>query len=195
MLRIDTPALALFSLACGVLLGACATPIGYASGTSVTERDSLHRSTAAPAVDMEAPFIAHTVETDIAVPPDRLLPWLVNVPLERILLGTEKLAGIERTDVLSPAWGSPGARRRVVLRDGNTSLEELLLVEEGQRFRYVVWNFTNEARRAVSTRSASSTSRQPRQGHTCAGRTASLAMGGPPRASSRTSSRRTSLGT
>lgn len=149
MPRLDTPAIALFSLACGVLLGACATPIGYASGTSATERDSLHRSTVAPAVDMEAPFIAHTVETDIAVPPDRLLPWLVNVPLERILLGTEKLAGIERTDVLSLSWGGPGARRRVVLRDGNTSLEELLLVEEGQRFRYVVWNFTNEARRAV----------------------------------------------
>lgn len=149
MLRIDTPALALFSLVCGVVLGACATPIGYSSGTSVTERDALHRSTAAPTVEMEAPFIAHTVETDIAVPPALLLPWLVNVPLERILLGTEKLSGIERTDALSPSWGSPGARRRVVLRDGNTSLEELLLVEEGQRFRYVVWNFTNEARRAV----------------------------------------------
>ncbi|RKH09642.1 hypothetical protein D7V97_16010 [Corallococcus sp. CA053C] len=149
MPRIATPALTLLSLACGVFLGACATPVGYASGTSVTERDSLHRATAAPAVEPEAPFIAHTVEADIAVPPDLLLPWLVNVPLERILLGTEKIAGIERTEVLSPSWGSPGTRRRVVLRDGNTSLEELLVVEEGRRFQYVVWNFTNEARRAV----------------------------------------------
>ncbi|NTX12260.1 SRPBCC family protein [Myxococcus sp. CA051A] len=149
MPRIATPAVTLLSLACGVFLSACATPIGYASGTSVTERDTLHRSTPAPTVEPEAPFIAHTVETDIAAPPEVLLPWLVNVPLERILLGTEKLAGIERTDVLSASWGSPGARRRVVLRDGNTSLEELLVVEEGRRFQYVVWNFTNEARRAV----------------------------------------------
>lgn len=149
MPRLAAPAVTLLFLACGVLLGACATPVGYASGTSVAERDSLHRSTAAPTVEPEASFIAHTVEADIAVPPSRLLPWLVNVPLERILLGTEKLAGIERTDALSPSWGSPGARRRVVLRDGNTSLEELLVVEEDRRFQYVVWNFTNEARRAV----------------------------------------------
>ncbi|MCP3098691.1 SRPBCC family protein [Myxococcus sp. K15C18031901] len=140
---------ALLFLASGVFLGACATPVGYASGTSSLERDSLHRSTPAPTVESQARFVSHTVEADIALSPDRLLPWLVNVPLERVLPGTEQLAGIERTEALSPTWGSPGARRRVVLRDGNTSLEELLVVEEGRRFQYVVWNFTNSSRRAV----------------------------------------------
>ncbi|WP_257461559.1 SRPBCC family protein [Archangium lipolyticum] len=148
MMRISSPVV--LALAVGALMSACAaTPIGYESGTTAAERDSLHRSVAAPVVEANAPFISHTLEAEIAVPPGVLLPWLVNVPLERVLPGTEELPGVERADVLSASWGTPGTRRRVVLRDGNTALEELLVVEEGRRFQYVVWNFTNDARRAV----------------------------------------------
>lgn len=144
------PSPALMALAFGALLSACATtPIGYEPGTTAAERDSLHRSTAVPTVEANESFISHTVEADIAVAPGVLLPWLVNVPLERVLPGTESLPGVERTDLLSASWGTPGTRRRVVQRDGNTALEELLAVEEGRRFQYVVWNFTNDGRRAV----------------------------------------------
>ncbi|MDC0672272.1 SRPBCC family protein [Nannocystis radixulma] len=54
-----------------------------------------------------------------------------------------------RTDPLSSQWGAVGTRRRVVFRDGDTALEQIDHLEAGSQFRYVVWNSTNDGRRAV----------------------------------------------
>lgn len=48
---------------------------------------------------------------------------------------------------------SVGARRLVCLTDGSMAVEEVLLTEsngESNRFRYVVWNYTNPKFRDVS---------------------------------------------
>ena len=43
-------------------------------------------------------------------------------------------------------WPQPGARRRVVRKDGNESLEEVLENSWPTRFRYEVWGFTDQER-------------------------------------------------
>jgi len=78
-----------------------------------------------------------------------LLKWIINVPLEKVLLGTEKIARVTHSGPLSRGFGYPASRRRVVLEDGNTALEEVIEVENGKSFRYMVWNFTNSARLAT----------------------------------------------
>lgn len=137
--------LALLALALLALTGCATTAIGYEPDTSEAERDRLHRTTPRPVVDARDVFVGHTEVAEIPLPPADLLAWIVQVPLERVLLGTDDLAAVARTEPLTDGWGQPGDRRRVVLEDGNTALEELVDYVPGSHFDYVVWNFTNEA--------------------------------------------------
>jgi hypothetical protein len=69
--------------------------------------------------------------------------------LATFLSGTAAVAGVVRTDALSGSWGSPGDRRRVVFADGNSAVEEILEIAP-QRFRYEVWNLTNDTGRFIT---------------------------------------------
>lgn len=74
-------------------------------------------------------------------------------PLEEAIRPTHDLPGVSGTFRLSDGpYGTPGARRLVCLTDGNYSVEEVLLTEsgsDGNRFRYVVWNYTSPKFRDV----------------------------------------------
>lgn len=54
-----------------------------------------------------------------------------------------------RTEPLTGSWGAPGSRRRVVLADGNTALEELIEDRRPDLYLYEVWNFTSAAGKYV----------------------------------------------
>jgi hypothetical protein len=75
-------------------------------------------------------------------------------PLEEAIRPTKDLPGVSGTFRLSSGpFGTVGARRLVCLTDGNIAVEEVLLTEsnsDGNRFRYVVWNYTHPKFRDVS---------------------------------------------
>jgi hypothetical protein len=129
--------------------GCAATAVGYAAGTTPSERDALHRTTQRPALEVGADMITSTVESDIPVTLDQYLAFSDATPLERVLPGSTNIPRVIRTEPLSDRWGVPGARRRVVLADGNTALEEILEMRLPEAFRYMVWNFTSAAGRFV----------------------------------------------
>ena len=74
-------------------------------------------------------------------------------PLEEAIRPTKDLPGVSGTFRLSKGpYGSVGARRLVCLTDGSIAVEEVLLTEsnsDGNRFRYVVWNYTHPKFRDV----------------------------------------------
>lgn len=75
-------------------------------------------------------------------------------PLEEAIRPTKDLPGVSGTFRLSDGpYGTVGARRLVCLTDGSTAVEEVLLTESNggtNRFRYVVWNYTNPKFRDVA---------------------------------------------
>ncbi len=68
-------------------------------------------------------------------------------PLEEAIRPTKDLPGVSGTFRLSTGpFGTVGGRRLVCLTDGNFAVEEVLLAEstgDGNRFMYVVWNYTS----------------------------------------------------
>jgi hypothetical protein len=48
--------------------------------------------------------------------------------------------------MIQGTWGEVGARRRVIRKDGNQTLEEILEHKRPTLFRYEVWAFTDRAR-------------------------------------------------
>jgi hypothetical protein len=74
-------------------------------------------------------------------------------PLEEAIRPTRDLPGVSGTFRLSNGpYGTVGARRLVCLTDGNIAVEQVLLTESSggtNRFRYVVWNYTNPKFRDV----------------------------------------------
>lgn len=99
---------------------------------------------ARPAVDGDG-FVSHTEEITVHVPMEFLHEWRHESSghLENTLRGTNKIAGVERTEMIRGTWPEPGARRRVVRKDGNQSLEEVLENTWPTSFRYEVWGFTD----------------------------------------------------
>jgi hypothetical protein len=97
-------------------------------------------------------LLAHTEQIDIA----RSLAAVVqagNRPLSAGIRPTRDLPGVSGTfNLTKGGYGTAGARRLVCLTDGSIAVEEVLHREahsEGQRFRYVVWNYTSPKFRDV----------------------------------------------
>ena len=91
-------------------------------------------------------FVRHTEEITVQVPIQFLDQWRRSKPLETTLRGTQKIAGVARTEMIQGTWGEVGARRRVIRKDGNQTLEEVLESRQPTLFRYEVWGFTDRAR-------------------------------------------------
>ena len=91
-------------------------------------------------------FVQHTETTVVHVPMDALTKWRQSVSLESILHGTKRIPGVDHTVMIQGVWPETGARRRVFLKDGNTTTEEVLVNRRPGLFRYEVWGFTNWAR-------------------------------------------------
>jgi hypothetical protein len=98
-----------------------------------------------PALD-QGGFVSHTEEITVGVPIRFLVEWRRSKPLETTLRGTARIAGVARTEMIRGIWGDVGARRRVVRKDGNQTLEEILENDQPTWFRYEVWGFTDSAR-------------------------------------------------
>ncbi len=98
-----------------------------------------------PPVDQRG-FVRHTETTVVHVPMDALTKWRRSVSLESILHGTKRIPGVDHTVMIRGVWDETGARRRVFLKDGNTTIEEVLVNQRPGLFQYEVWGFTNRAR-------------------------------------------------
>ena len=100
-----------------------------------------------PPLDQDG-FVSHTEEITVHVPMEFLHEWRHGSSghLENTLRGTNKIAGVARTEMINGTWPEPGARRRVIRRDGNQSLEEVLQNTWPTSFRYEVWGFTDRER-------------------------------------------------
>lgn len=121
----------------GLLVGghsvACEPPIGFVNPP---------RPQIAPLDEL----LAHTEQIDIA----RSLADVMQAgrrPLSDGIRPTRDLPGVSGTfNLTSKGFGTAGARRLVCLTDGSIAIEEVLDREahgDGQRFRYVVWNYTS----------------------------------------------------
>lgn len=124
-----------------VLAGCAATAVGEAPGTPPT----VQRATPRPAIAPDDDLRIARREIVVDVPIDRFVPWLRAAELATILKGTDRIPAVARTELLTPSWSGPGTRRRVVLTDGSTALEEWVADELPERFEYVVWNYTSDA--------------------------------------------------
>lgn len=97
-------------------------------------------------------LLSHTEVKEVALPLADVMKGAAR-PLEEAIRPTKDLPGVSGTFRLSSGpYGSVGARRLVCLTDGNIAVEEVLLTESKDgvnRFRYVVWNYTNPKFRDV----------------------------------------------
>lgn len=100
---------------------------------------------ARPLVDQSG-FVRHTETIVVHVPMDALTKWRRSVSLESILHGTKRIPGVDHTVMIHGVWDETGARRRVFLKGGNTTTEEVLVNQRPALFRYEVWGFANWAR-------------------------------------------------
>ncbi len=135
------------------LFGAgCSSPtaVGYGPGIRPAERDRLHRSTPIPKIAKMEQLTATTVAETFDVPLSFAQNWFLKMPLSEALLGTEQIPGVRGTTSLTQGeWGQVGARRRVDIKDNSSALEQILVCELPERFRYVVWNYTSDAAKYV----------------------------------------------
>ncbi len=98
-----------------------------------------------PSLDKHG-FIAHTEEIVIEVPLKRFDEWSWSTSLDSVLKGTKRISRVVRTEIIEGTWGEVGARRRVIMEDGNEAVEEILENVRPTLFRYQVWGFTNRGR-------------------------------------------------
>jgi hypothetical protein len=97
-------------------------------------------------------LVSHTEVKEVALPMAEVMRGAAR-PLEEAIRPTKDLPGVSGTFRLSSGpYGTVGARRLVCLTDGSIAVEEVLLTESndaGNRFRYVVWNYTHPKFRDV----------------------------------------------
>jgi hypothetical protein len=104
-----------------------------------------------PVIDLAAPMIARTDRMVVDRAPRALSDLMLAAKLEDQLPATRGLPGVVGTTLLTPGeWGEPGARRMVHLSDGASATEQILDNVPGERFRYVVWDYTTAAARPIA---------------------------------------------
>ena len=147
-----------FALALGWLLSgqsqACEPPPGFVNPP---------RPEIAPLEEL----LSHTELKEIDQPLAAVMQG-ANRPLR--IDATKDLAGVSGTFRLSSGpYGTVGARRLVCKTDGHIAVEEVLLTEansEGNRFRYLVWNYTGPKYRDVDYAVGEFVRTQPAAGKT-----------------------------
>lgn len=89
--------------------------------------------------------LAQTRSATIGAPPEELLAWVVEVPLEDVFGPYRSIPAVTGSEPLAGRWPDEGAQRRVLLADGHQAAEVLLERQSGSSFTYQVWGFTNAA--------------------------------------------------
>jgi hypothetical protein len=149
MIRLGKGMIKTLVLAASVAGCATATPIGAGPDMTPAMRDYFQRTTPRPVLEDSPDTITSTVEEDLPIGVEAWSRSLGEGKLEDILVGTKGIPKVIRTENLSASWGQPGSRRRVVLEDGNSALEELLEDRRPSLYLYEVWNFTSDAGKYV----------------------------------------------
>jgi hypothetical protein len=128
---------------------ACGSPSGVSPPINAAERDRLESAMPRPPIEDGGHF-ASVVEGDVPIAAADYCDSFQKTPLEDILtVRTANIPRVTRTEPLRGTWWTPGARRRVVLEDGNSAVEEIIGRQCPGTFRYEVWNYTNDAGKYV----------------------------------------------
>ncbi len=147
MIRIPALPVAVVAMASG--LAACSGPVGVDPTLPSAQRDQLQRAMARPTIDPKASYETASVTMELPVPLATFRAWFAMNGARQpgaYPVGTASVPGVARTEPLTGTWQQPGDRRRVVLADGHTSVEEIVENTPGQ-FRHVGWNSTNKTGR------------------------------------------------
>lgn len=80
---------------------------------------------------------------------ERYVEWSTSAPLEEVLPGSDEIPRFIATEPVIGVWDQVGARRRIVLEDGNYAAEEILANDGPSRFRYQVWGYTSPTPRLI----------------------------------------------
>lgn len=107
--------------------------------------DATHAFAEPPIRQENLETITRARSAFVDVPPDELLAWIIDVPLEDVFDRHGTIPAVAGTAPLSPVWPEVGARRRVLLSDGHQAAEVILSIEGASAFTYQVWGFTNMA--------------------------------------------------
>ena len=82
--------------------------------------------------------------------PEEVYARLNGAPLEGLIPGTDRIPAVVGTAALNDIpFPHPGARRRVMLADGNTATEEVIENTPGGYFSYKVWGYTLSTARPI----------------------------------------------
>ena len=133
------------------MLSACSPPtaIGVDPALSPQERDRIQtdapRPEIAPAEQLRRTTLSFTVNVPVAFMAD----WFGSVPLQDMVEATDAIPRVVETQLLTEAWAGAGARRRIILENGDTALEDILVDDLPRSFRYIAWNYTTDAARFV----------------------------------------------
>src|SRR5690348_859495 len=85
----------------------------------------------------------HEEQAAIPLPPEEVYARLNGASLERVLSGTGRIPAVVGTTALNDIpFPHPGARRRVLLADDSTAIEEVIENTPGKYFSYKVWGYT-----------------------------------------------------
>lgn len=96
------------------------------------------------------PSPSHTVSRRASVGIERLFDSVVAEDvLPKVLHRWGPIPGVVGTRDLTGPWTTPGSERTVVLEDGSTARERLVLWERPRRFEYLVDRFTSPLGRFV----------------------------------------------
>jgi len=92
----------------------------------------------------------HEEQTAIPLPPEEVYARLNGAPLEGLVPGTGRIPAVVGTAALNDIpFPHPGARRRVMLADGNTATEEVIENTPDAYFSYKVWAYTLSTARPI----------------------------------------------
>ncbi|MES2901623.1 MAG: SRPBCC family protein [Pseudomonadota bacterium] len=130
-------------------LTACNAPVGVDPALPSAQRDQLQRAMARPPIDPNASYESASVNIELPVPLAAFRAWFATNGAPKLgsyLTGTAAVPGVARTEPLTGTWQQAGDRRRVVMNDGHTLVEEV--IESGpNHFSYLGWNSTNKTGR------------------------------------------------
>lgn len=84
--------------------------------------------------------ITQIVTRTIDTPIDDFYTWFSNASLEDILPGSPMVPRVTGTELIAGTWGEVGAKRKVLLADGSTALEQIIANDPPKYFSYKVWS-------------------------------------------------------
>ncbi len=93
---------------------------------------------------------SHEEQVAIPLPPEEVYARLNGASLESVLRGTDRIPAVVSTKPLNDiVFPNRGARRRVMLADNSTAVEEVIENTPNEYFSYKVWGYTLAAARPI----------------------------------------------